>query len=108
MSRLKNITEKVKYILTEHAHTRDSDSMLIARFVYMYHYNLVEKGSGGEPSIKLKDINNVTSFESITRARRIIQQNYPELGPISEQVRKARGMKEESYRTEEVREAGQV
>jgi len=68
-----NTYDTVKKILEEKVACRNSDKHLI--WTYMtYKANKV-----GSPIIDLRDFLNCTPFESITRARRKVQEIHPEL-----------------------------
>jgi len=63
----------VKKILEEKVACRSSDKHLI--WVYMTH----KAGKDGAPMISMPDFLNCSPFESITRARRKVQELHPEL-----------------------------
>ena len=77
---LKDVKTKVEQLLINNPKTRDCDNLLVATY-YFYE-------SGGKEALQsqsafdfLKKMSNgeLTSFESISRARRKIQEQYPEL-----------------------------
>jgi hypothetical protein len=77
---LKDVKTKVEELLTNNPKTRDSDNLLVATY-YFYE-------AGGKDNLQqqsafdfLKKMSNgsLTSFESISRARRKIQEQNPQL-----------------------------
>lgn len=111
--RLKDIKPKVRSILKEKEETRNNDGHLLAHYVAKYYSRLVKDNTvtdvaGKEQVDKSVSLGNFRYFppvESITRARRLIQNVDKEFPPTLEAVRKARRIKEEDYRNWEVREA---
>ena len=79
----------VKKILEKQPRARSSDKHLIW-MVMTY-----KAGKTGSFHISLQDFLNCQSFESITRARRKVQENHPEL-KASSVVEKARKVKEQT------------
>lgn len=63
----------VKRILEEKVAARSNDKHLI--WIVMTY----KAGKTGSPTIDLRDFLNCIPFESITRARRKVQENHPEL-----------------------------
>ncbi|MCA9750198.1 MAG: hypothetical protein KC414_13905 [Romboutsia sp.] len=81
MKQLKSVKDRTKYMLTNYPKLRNSDSKLVANFWYN---QLKEQG------INLTDIsstellqmfssNKLSSYESISRCRRKLQENFTEL-----------------------------
>jgi len=81
-----NTYNLVKQILEEKVACRNSDKHLIWTFM------TYKSGKSGSPVISLVDFLNCIPFESITRARRAVQQHHPEL-QATEPVRKGRAKK---------------
>lgn len=65
---MNKIKENVKDILTWKTDTRNSDKLLIAAYIRIHHSEYIYGDR-----MNLEDMINMTSFESITRARRAIQ-----------------------------------
>ena len=90
---MKDYYNKVKTMLIEVPEERDDDMLLYARFCYKYGYVF--------PSDNFMSVmcnakkNNIPSFESVTRARRKVQEKCPELVGTKRKIRKA---EEEVYR----------
>ena len=74
---MKNYYNAVKEMLTEYPETRDDDMLLYARFCYKYEY--VTSGDSFMSVMCNAKINKLPSFESVTRARRKVQENEPSL-----------------------------
>ena len=103
--RLRDIKDKVYKILEQHPKARDNDGTLIAHFLFEHSNQFVREDMDGELVIRMKDFQNLPPFNSVSRARRIIQNDDGLFLPTSAAVRKARRIKEDSYRNWEVREA---
>lgn len=80
------IYDLVKKLLTEDPHTRNSDRLLLWKFWEYEGY--VDGGA-----ITYASFVNTTAAESITRARREVQEHHPEL-QASQEVQKARNEKQ--------------
>lgn len=105
MSELKDYKEKVYRILEKYPPSRDSDWRLLANYIYIFKRKLVTRDEQGIECIALENLRYLPPVESITRARRIIQNDDNNFLPTSEKVRKQRRIKEENYTQAEVREA---
>ena len=90
---MKDYHNKVKTLLIEIPETRDDDMLLYARFCYKYGY----VGQSSEFMAVMTNAKRLgmPSYESITRARRKIQEQVPELRGTNRRARKA---EEEVYR----------
>jgi CO dehydrogenase nickel-insertion accessory protein CooC1 len=102
---LRHYKEKVQKILEEHEQARNNDGTLIAHFVKRYYKTLLVVDPDGNEMLPLKNFKHLPPMETITRARRIIQNDNHMLIPTDPNVAKARRIKEENYRNAEVREA---
>lgn len=102
---LKTYKQKVEKILEDHESARNSDGTMIAYYINTYHKNLVTQDTDGEPAVSLRHLKDLPPVESLTRARRIIQNDDQKYPPTDPKVVKARKIKEENYRNCEVREA---
>lgn len=80
INKLKDVKTRVQELLENNPNTRDSDNLLVATF---YFYEM-----GGKESLmnttafsflKKMSAGDLTSFESISRARRKIQEQVPSL-----------------------------
>ena len=91
----KDIYNKVAQVLTEYPRARDDDNFLLAIF-YRNFYG-VGAASFFEVMVNMKQL-ELPSPESITRARRKLQEEMPLLFGASGQVRKERAKAERSYR----------
>jgi ABC-type thiamine transport system ATPase subunit len=67
---MEQLTETIKVILEEHPEARNSDKFLIIE---------VLRALGFKIYIDYKEINDMPSFESITRIRRLLQEKNPNL-----------------------------
>jgi len=105
MQRLRDYKSKVRAILEEFPNARNNDGVLIAHFLYKHHRHLLRRDTDGNICIPLKYLKDVSPLNTITRARRIVQNDDGEFLPTSAQVRKLRRIKEEQWRNWEVREA---
>ena len=74
MGRLKNMQDKVEYVLRKHPVTRDDDRMLICA-VYSYFYDVDLR----EPFGNVLTNGKLPSFETIGRCRRKAQEEHEEL-----------------------------
>jgi len=105
--RLKDVKLKVRSILKEKEETRNNDGHLLAHYVAKYYPRLVDDTVVTNKTVSLGNFRYFPPVETITRARRIIQNVDKEFLPTTEAVRKARRIKEQDYKNWEVREASQ-
>lgn len=92
MKKLLRIEEIVEQILREDIYSRNNDIYLILRYVLkVYPYESGKKFEEVMTNIEKKGL----SFESITRARRKIQNKYPELR--NEKIANLRNEKQKDY-----------
>ena len=92
-----DIREKVKLVLTKDVCARDYDTVLFAGVVREYGFDY--KTISFLSVLNLQHKGKLPSFESITRARRKCQEDFPELRG-SEQAQDARLIEQETYREE--------
>ena len=95
MSKLKKLETVVKHVLEEFEETRSDDFKLI----YSVYRELDFAHTTRELFYEIMmnhDLYKLPSFESITRCRRKLVKEYPELKPI-EKVQKVREEKESEY-----------
>lgn len=88
-----NIQNIVHEVLTTYKATRDSDDLLMAVIYYKY-YNI-----SNEPFISImkhRKEYKLPSYESISRARRKIQELYPDLQG-TERIKRIRSKEEADY-----------
>lgn len=85
-----SIEDGVRKLMSEDDRCREDDKWLIWKYV--------RNIDGIDLFIPFEDFDKMTSFESITRIRRRIQNDDNELLPLSEDVRKQRGISEEEWR----------
>lgn len=89
MDKLKSIQDRVLHLLKNHPKLRESDSKLVANYWY---YELLTKGIPLE-SITSKELlqmfadKKLSSFESISRCRRKLQEKYPELQGVNHELK---------------------
>ena len=85
MEDLKTLKGEIKYILTEHPETRDSDELLYANYLSRHGVGVVSV------IYFLQNFRNynVSDFESVTRCRRKLVEEHPELRP-SKQIEELR------------------
>ena len=92
MKKLLRIEEIVEQILREDIYSRSNDIYLILRYVLkVYPYEAGKKFEQVMTNMEKKGL----SFESITRARRKIQNKYPELR--NEKIANLRNEKQNDY-----------
>ena len=87
---MRQVTEKVAHILANYEFTRDSDQALIFQY-------WIEADKVTSPSMQNRHL--LTAAESITRARRKIQNDYNLYLPNSEEVRQLRKISEEAVKS---------
>ena len=94
---LKDVKSIVEELLTKNPNTRDSDNLLVATY-YFYEEGGKEalQNKSAYDFLKKMSSGNLTSFESISRARRKIQEHNPSL--------RGKNNKERQEMSEEVRE----
>lgn len=95
MAKPKEIENKVRGILIDFPEARGNDFVLYARYIQRYNAEL--QGVGLLHALLEASQLHMPNYESITRARRKIQQTTPELCP-PERKRKARADEEVVYR----------
>jgi len=88
VEKLQNIKDMVFKIMSENVQTRNSDKFLILE---------VLRGMGFKIYIDYKQLKNMPSFESITRARRFIQ-NTKGVLLSSKQIDEQRKKNEQNYK----------
>jgi len=76
MVSIKSVEPKVKELLDKYPDLRDNDQRLMANF---WLQQLKRLGHGPAEFLLVYSKGNLSSSESITRARRKIQEQYPEL-----------------------------
>jgi len=105
MAELKTYKQKVRVILERHETARNNDGTLLAHYINTFSKQLVVKDADGDLAIKLRNLKNLPPIENLRRSRQLIQNDDNEFLPTKASVRKARKIKEENWRTCEVREA---
>lgn len=95
------IYDIVKKILENIPATRNSDKLLVTEVLRYGGYIKNVEYFGDKEAILLSDIlrGNMPSFETITRARRKVQELHPELESTSNAVRSARSQKQDTKGT---------
>lgn len=86
-----DLATKVKYILTKWFATKDNDMLLVAQF-WALESKFNEKNQAYEVFDAMSK-GTLTSYESITRARRKLQEMHPELRGLSWEKRHKRQSK---------------
>ena len=74
---MKNCYDEVKAILTKYPQTRDNDMLLYGQ--YLFQKNLVGKEETFFKVLASATKRNLPSYESVTRARRKVQEKEPSL-----------------------------
>ena len=105
MEELKGRAKKVYAVMSLYEQARNNDWSLMAFYINKYYGGLVNLDVDGDKVIKLKDLKNLPSWQSIRLARQIIQNEKGLLLPTDEKVRKLRKIKEQDIRYTEWREA---
>lgn len=75
---IKSKVEIAKHILTNQPETRDDDNKLIAAF-WRFEQRLITRFSSAEVFLNKLANGELSAPETITRARRLLQAEYPEL-----------------------------
>lgn len=88
---MKKLETIVKAIMEDYPTTRGNDNALIAGVFWLIDADLMNK-----PFKEVLKMKGLPSFESITRARRKVQEKNPIL--VNEKARKARQKEEKEYR----------
>lgn len=102
---LSKLALQVVKILEENEKARNNDGTMVAYYIKKYHPSRVSYDPANNPYVTLNNLQHLTSFESLTRARRIVQKSHGLYPPTDPKVAKARGIKELNYTNTEVREA---
>lgn len=102
---LKGRAHKVFKIMAEYPQARNNDWTLMAHYIHIYYFRLLQKDQDGDLVIKLKHLKELPSWQSIRLARQIIQNEKGLLLPTDPKVLKIRKIKEENIRNAEWREA---
>lgn len=82
VNEIKELTDKVKALLQAHPHLRDSDKRLVAN---IWVYDVTSNHNKNIENVTSLELLNdlaegmLTNYDSITRARRKVQELYPEL-----------------------------
>ena len=82
VNEIKELAEKVKVLLQAHPHLRDSDKRLVAN---IWALDIAHNRNTGIENISSIEILNdladgkLTNYDSITRARRKVQESFPDL-----------------------------
>ena len=105
MAELKTYKQKVARLLAKWERARNDDGVLYAHYINTYHPSYVHRDAEDKPYVRLEDLKNLASPDTINRCRQIIQNVDGLYLPTDPAVRKARKIKEENYRNCEVREA---
>ena len=92
-----NLYDQVKDILETIPRTRNSDTSLVANLWAKYHYDVLIKTERGL-AIPLSSLYNVPSYDTISRARRKIQNDEHLFLPTDEKVAKARQLNMEVWK----------
>ena len=95
MNKLYKVEELVEKVLREHTDSRDDNFILIYRVYREINEDLVLRELFFQVMLYHKEY-KLPSFESITRARRKLQNKYPELKP-SKEVQEIRDKEEMDY-----------
>lgn len=104
ISKLRNTMAKVKYLLERYPSTRGDDRILILQYIKLFERHLVYNENTGliefmnRQGISYEDWRMLTAFETITRARRKIQEQFSSLLPSNQTILKRR-QKEIAYKT---------
>ena len=92
MQKLKKVEEVVEQILRQDKYSRNNDIYLILKYITkVYPYEVGKRFEEAMTNVSKKGL----SFESITRARRKIQNKYPELK--NDKVANFRDKKQKEY-----------
>lgn len=92
--------DRVKKILEKYPNTRNSDKELM--WAVWWEKQLIQTEAGKPVAVSrimYMDFLNAPMPESITRARRKVQELHPELAPTRDAVKRARKVKEETKGT---------
>ena len=103
MGRLKEYKSRVYGILEKYPETRDCDKVLTAKYIEVYHPDLLLETNDGL-SLPLTNLTKLPPLDSILRNRRIIQNEEGEFPPSDPKITKMRRQKELDYKYAEARE----
>ena len=103
MGRLKEYKSRVYGILEKYPETRDCDKVLTAKYIEVYHPDLLLETNDGL-SLPLTNLTKLPPLDSILRNRRIIQNEEGEFPPSDPKIIKMRRQKELDYKYAEARE----
>lgn len=92
----KSVEEKVRYILLNHPETRTNDFVLYAHYILEFHPDL--KNAGLLYALTHAAALGMPNYESITRARRKLQNMHHELRPTGE-TQERRAERERTFRS---------
>ena len=76
--KMTNILDQIKILLTNHSHLRDDDEKLMATMWFKHMGEKLESMSAFD-LLKQLSTSNLPSYESISRCRRKLQEECPEL-----------------------------
>ena len=93
MGKILKVEERVRKILVHNPRTRNDDNLLIYEYLSTYHD--INNVSDKELLLNSKQL-GIPSFETITRARRKVQEKHPELK--DEETAHYRKLEEEKYK----------
>ncbi len=96
MKKIRSVRKNVLQILTFYPQARNCDKFLI--FKIMGRYLLRGTGDVNVINLRLEDLQNLPSFESIIRARAKIQNTDHLCLPTTPEVRRRRKIREEDFR----------
>lgn len=91
---IKRLQDKVRYVLSHHPETRDSDSKLTIKVWQVFHRKSLLVGPGGDDdlAVHLTEVLKLPSQSSIVRIRARIQNVEGEFPPTNWEVARARKM----------------
>lgn len=84
------IIDKVKKILSEFESTRNSDDDLVAKYWWTYYNGALFWDDKHGWSLPLNNLPKVLKYDSITRARRTVQENGEYIPTLESVIRKRR------------------
>lgn len=91
---MKNLKEKILWVLSEDEQSRNSDIRLTQMIWYRFHNDKIIKLDDGTAVVRLKDLFDLPREDNIKRVRAKIQNEENKFLPTSIEVRKQRKINE--------------
>lgn len=93
----KSLKDKVKYVLTKYAKSRDCDDFLFEGVLSIFHKSLLSKDTSGNKTLSFRNRKIAPSSSVIERWRRKLQSEYKSLQPTDPIVLVKRGLRTKQW-----------